>query len=301
MKTNIHSNTLGLAAVLALAVLPVAARAQGTSLSVGNSVPVQNALGRNWLGSSWDSNNASRVEIRETWTAGTILAPTNDPGEIETFNPLVRVSYLGCNSIGANPGLFASIFEERLSTNVTYYARVFDAPTVTGALYYADSTGFSGPPDYVADLNVAFGPSMLVRTGAPDNDTDGDGIPDELEGVVHTDPTNPDTDGDGYDDWFEAHYSEYLSPTDPDRPLEIQIHDPQALAEPHTVSWWTIPVPDMEYQLEYTDALPYEGAFTAPVTNVTATDTNLVVPVEDWVTNGLFKGFFRVKVPYEGP
>lgn len=35
-------------------------------------------------------------------------------------------------------------------------------------------------------------------------DTDGDGLPDDLERIYQTDPENPDTDGDGYEDGLEV-------------------------------------------------------------------------------------------------
>ena len=35
-------------------------------------------------------------------------------------------------------------------------------------------------------------------------DTDGDGVPDTAEPLLHTDPGNPDTDGDGQNDLADA-------------------------------------------------------------------------------------------------
>jgi hypothetical protein len=49
----------------------------------------------------------------------------------------------------------------------------------------------------------------------PDNpDTDGDGLIDGEEVFLGTDPTNPDTDGDGFDDLVEAQSG--TSPLDPE-------------------------------------------------------------------------------------
>src|SRR5262249_10782896 len=53
-------------------------------------------------------------------------------------------------------------------------------------------------------------------------DSDGDGIPDEREVAIGTNPFNRDTDGDGFDDLFEDTYREFgfdpLAPTkDSDR------------------------------------------------------------------------------------
>ena len=279
-------------------------QAQIISLAVGNSVPIQNALKRNLPGSNGNPGGlAVQVEIRETTAGGGIAPPDPDTGEGSAANPLVRTSYLGHDAIGTDPGLFSETFTNRLATNVTYYARVYDATTPGAAKYYADTGTFAGPPAYLDSVDVTFGPLLLVKTGAADTDTDGDGIPDTLESeTLGTSPTKPDTDGDGYSDWFEGHYSEYMHPTDPDPGLELQITPPQVYAvNPHTVSWQTIPVPDMTYRLQYTDALPYEDPYIVEVWSGTLTDTNKEMSVEDWVTNSLYKGFFRVVVPYEGP
>ena len=59
MKTNIHLKVLAATAMFALAILPVAVRAQGIALSIGNTVPVQNILGRNLPGTSGDPDRAA--------------------------------------------------------------------------------------------------------------------------------------------------------------------------------------------------------------------------------------------------
>ena len=46
--------------------------------------------------------------------------------------------------------------------------------------------------------------SNAPATGSADTDTDGDGIPNDAEKVLGTDPTNPDTDGDGQNDLADA-------------------------------------------------------------------------------------------------
>ena len=38
-------------------------------------------------------------------------------------------------------------------------------------------------------------------------DTDGDGLSDEEEAALGTNPANADSDGDGLDDWFEGNSS----------------------------------------------------------------------------------------------
>ena len=57
----------------------------------------------------------------------------------------------------------------------------------------------------------------------------------------------------------------------------------------------------MTYRLEFTDELDFENPYIEEIWSGTATETHLVVDVEDWVTNSLHKGFFRVVVPYDVP
>ncbi|MBN1336690.1 MAG: hypothetical protein JXB39_12100 [Deltaproteobacteria bacterium] len=59
---------------------------------------------------------------------------------------------------------------------------------------------------------------------AEDDDTDGDGLPDEVEYVVGTDPLNPDSDGDGVPDGEEI--GSVDSPRDTDGDTVIDALDP---------------------------------------------------------------------------
>lgn len=302
MRTEFHVKIWGWAALFALAGLPSVASAQGSSLSVGNNVPVTNALGRNLLGTDGYPDNSGRIEIRQTWTGGLILAPTNEPGQLETYNRLVTNSYLGQGNLGVNPGKYTVNFKDRLPTNVTYYARVFDRADSAAAIYYADTEPFPGQPEDVTSINPEFGTLKRVD-GEADVDTDGDGLPDAFEdGETGTYPSERDSDGDGFNDWFEAFYDEYMDPNAPTNALEIQINVPENPAvDPHTVSWWTIPVPNMTYQLQYRPQWA-DGEAYSNLWSGTATETYLDVDVQDWVgTNDPPKGFFRVVVPYAGP
>ena len=203
--------------------------------------------------------------------------------------------------VGANPGIYAETFTNRtvLATNLQYYARVFDRPPGPDPVYYADTVPFFGPPSDLPSINPEFGPAKLVATGEIDVDTDGDGIPDGAEVDYGLDPNSPDTDGDGYNDWFEAFWWEdYLNPKEGDAPLVIQINSPEIPgAEPHTVSWWTIPVPGMTYQLQFRPWMPAEAAYSN-VWSTVATETNVEYDVESLIeTDSPVKGFFRVVIP----
>ena len=290
----------------ALAILPAQARAQGVALAIGNTIPVENVFGRNWPGTNDDPGNSCPVEIRRTWTGGLILAPSNDPAQLDAFNPLVTNTYLGRGVIGVNSGTYAETFTNRsvLATNLQYYVRVFDRPPGPTPVYYADTLPFY-PPATDPSINPEFGALKRVDGTFPDPDSDGDGIPDAMEGNTEglwgLDPGNPDTDGDGYDDFFEVIHDEHLQPTEKDRSLEIQINAPQIEAGPYTVSWWTIPVPAMTYRLQFRPQF-VDGDVFSNVWTGAATETLLDIDVQEWVgTNDPPKGFFRVTVPYERP
>ena len=299
MKRVRRANATVWTAILALALLPAAVRAQEVALAVGNTVPVVDVFGRNWLGTNNDPGNSCPVEIRRTWTDGVILAPSNDPAQLEALNPLVTNTYLGRGVVGANPGIYAETFTNRsvLATNQQYYARVFDRPPGPAPVYYADTLPFF-PPATDPSVNPEFGPQKLVATGEPDVDTDGDGIPDGAEGDLGLDPYSPDMDGDGFNDWFEAFWWDYVNPKEGDVPLEIQIHSPEVPGSgPRTVSWETIAVPGMTYQLQFRPWWENETGYSN-VWSTVATDTNVEYDVESILqTDSPAKGFFRVVIP----
>lgn len=308
MRKVLQWKSIGAACVMAL-FAGADAGAQEKSVYIGNSIPVMDALGHNFPG-SWlsPSSDCARVEIRQAGPGGLIVAPDPVTGEGSPLNPLVRMSRIGMNvePPADHLGKFKEQFTNRLElAGMTNFVRVFDRSDPSASLYYADSSQFQDvPPDQwsiTPSLDVEFGALKLVSTGAPDVDTDGDGIPDAMEGDMGLDAGNPDTDGDGYDDWFEAHYDGYLLASEPDRPLEIQIAAPADLAaDPHLVSWWTIPVPGMTYWLDYrsqwVDGVEYTNIWSGAFT-----DTYLEIDVEDWVQTGNSKGFFRVRIPYSRP
>ena len=298
MKRVRRANATVWTAILALALLPAAVRAQEVALAVGNTVPVVDVFGRNWLGTNNDPGNSCPVEIRRTWTDGVILAPSNDPAQLEALNPLVTNTYLGRGVVGANPGIYAETFTNRsvLATNQQYYARVFDRPPGPAPVYYADTLPFF-PPATDPSVNPEFGPQKLVATGEPDVDTDGDGIPDAMENErTGTIASEWDSDRDGWDDRFEV-LNDTLDPNE-SRPIDVWIHPPQVAEDPTTVSWWALP--GVAYRLEFhpdqVDATNY-----VEVAAGAASSTEKVEEV-DWVLDESPTGFFRVKAfPYGMP
>jgi hypothetical protein len=264
------------------------------SLTVENQTALTDVIGRTLPGTWGFPDTAARVEIRKAVSGG---KPPPDPatGEGEPEN-LVLASHMGKGILGSNPGRFSEVFTNRLGAG-SFYARVYDQPAAGSSLYYRDSSLFTddGSAQY-AYPNFAGGGWYLIQTSAPDTDNDGDGIPDALELDMALDPNSSDSDDDGYPDLFEVLYSDYLNPAEPDAPFLVAIELPAPEeTDPYVVSWDTIPVPGMAYRLEYTDALPFEEAFTETIWSGTATDTTLTVDVDEWVrTNDILKGFFRV-------
>jgi hypothetical protein len=95
-------------------------------------------------------------------------------------------------------------------------------PAGQGAHVPGDRVGKDAPPGMVDLMPFANDHMMAIRVHASPSyagddggithesmpallfiDTDGDGLPDDLEKRIHTDPANEDTDGDGYTDGTE--------------------------------------------------------------------------------------------------
>lgn len=309
MKTRRQASVMVWTALLALVVLPGLARAQDISVGVGNLIPVTNVLGQTWTGSNDDPDRSCRVEIRQTWTGGMVMAPSNGAEQVNTFNPLITNSYLG-HSVpvpAVNPGTFSEGFNDRsvFQTNRQYYVRVFSRPNPEEAVYYADTPPFFGPPEGVPNVNPEFGPPARVD-GEEDVDTDGDGIPDALEdSEFSTSPSEWDSDLDGYSDWFEAYYLGYMNPlsepANKEAPIELAIQAPQLETDPHVVSWWTLPVPGLTYRLDYRPSWSDDAAFSNVWEGAANSNSYQEVPVDERVPPDEPQGFFRVTVPYEGP
>ena len=275
--------------ILFIAGLGLTAQAQiQKDLHVGNPAPVTNALGQKFPGSNGDPDQACKVEIRQVGAG--ILPPDQVTGEGHPNNPLLRASYMGHDITETDSGMFSEAFSTRLTNGVAYFARVFDAPLPANALYYADSVAFTNP---VApgenDINVDFQGFKLVSTGLPDIDTDGDGLPDEMENeVTGTYATRWDSDEDGFSDYYELTHPDYLRAKEAD-PIDLWLHAPQMEDDPYYISWWT--VPGLAYRLGYYTAADAPDAYSE-VWSGTATETNLEIDVEDVMVDS--NGFFRV-------
>ena len=85
-----------------------------------------------------------------------------------------------------------------------------------GTTFLVDAVAFSASDSFVPD------PWTL------DNDCDNDGLSNDYEAILGTDPKNPDSDGDGVDDGIELEYGS--DPTDPDSTVQVPATSHVALA-----------------------------------------------------------------------
>ncbi|MBP5787335.1 MAG: hypothetical protein J6Y19_05930 [Kiritimatiellae bacterium] len=289
-------------------------------------------------GGAGADSSAARVEIRAVkWNygSGTVVPPTAEGVSDESANPLVAVTRIGAGTVGVRPGRFAVCIPREALTNtvtvnatgqmdtnlpphpdryVSFFARVYDAPTVEESHYYVDSL----PVRYNPDLyftNMVFAKAMKAIGGGTDLDSDDDGLSDQEESAAGTDYLNPDTDGDGLLDGVEVAYG-----LDPNSPLLITAlttkrpEDPalnaildESESEWH-VEWPSSTDPEVKYELELvydvddfahisdgTEDDPY--VLDRMVVDTTITQTNWVHDITEWIKSyDLPRGFVRLKV-----
>ena len=287
-------------------------------VTLGNSEPVKDAIGRKLPGQNSLPDYSPRVEIRAVGAG--IVAPDPKTGESdEAANPLIAQSFIGENVLSDHSGKFSHTFIDRRELSAGNFVRVYDHYAPEWAIYYWDSIVFqdvsSNLWSMTPSLDVVFGSRRVVDTEnySGDPDTDGDGIPDALEMGLNLDPNSPDTDGDGYSDLFEVLYGQWMQPSEPDPSLTVELaregaweEEPGGAPEdgplpPLTLSWDTIPVPDMEYVVQFRSLWEDDEAYSNIWRGV-HTDERIELDVQEWLDrSGFERGFFRVRVPYALP
>lgn len=286
--------------------------------------------------------SAARVEIRAVkWNygSGTVVPPTAEGMSDESANPLVAVTRIGAGTVGARPGRFAVCIPRDALTNavtvnaagqidttlpphpdryVSFFARVYDKPTVEESRYYVDSDIVKYNPDLYF-TNMVFAKSMKAIGGGTDLDSDDDGLSDQEEIAAGTDYLNPDSDGDGLLDGEEVAYG-----LDPNSPLLITA---LTTKRPEDPTLDDILDEDSEWHVEWPSSIDtnvtYELQFVANVEDFARfpaagednpeiiwdtmrvygpiTQSNWVHDVTDWIKGvGLPHGFVRLKVILPG-
>lgn len=284
-------------------------------LYVGNLQPVLDQFGRPMPGSPLVTQAARRplVELR---TATTGVFPPLTNGTAHPLNPLLSVEGstggVGLNTATANAGLFCVVLPDR-PAGAKVFARVYNAPTVAEATFYADS--------YLVDIPAAPANSLVLtfKAAAPiqSGDADGDGLADSWEELLGTDDrATADYDKDGMSDLDEMLSGTALD--DPDSKLSfrtirresatVPLGDGTVWTNPVVVRWQS--VPGKKYRLEYVPMLavddPETGepyAFTADLDEDGVEDDVIVAGENEYeigmivdVPDPNLTGVFRVKL-----
>mgnify|MGYP003590584445 CR=1 FL=1 len=294
-----------LSAMLWLAAAVCATAGLETPLYIGNVVPVTDQYGRPMRGSplAIEAAGRYRVELRVA-KDGIIHHPRWI--NLEKDNPLLTTNGvnglvgMGLNAAQADSGMFCVVYPLRPTPGTQVYARVFNAPTLAEATFYAN-TDLRAVPTLDESLVLSFEKARPMDPG----DDDLDGLNNSWEQVLGTyDRLTPDYENDGMPD-----LNEMLAGTDPTRAqskLAFQLvrrdtapaplGEGGAMIKPVRVKWQS--VPGKRYQLEFVPTLLGAPVFLPVGDIVTAdegeTEIEMLVDVED-----ADAGTFRVRLVQE--
>lgn len=223
----------GAVAVLLLGAIPV--MAQNVPIQVAAKQQINDQLGK----------PLSRVDgdlVQILFVNGHVYPPQGIDGHPHTNNPVAYETRIGYGLINhtSTVGRFNASITRRSEEQII--ARVYNAPSVEAASFYADSQVFT------PDMGEVFYPVISATTNAFDPaDDDGDGLSNSMEKDLGSNPNSLDTDGDGISDMDEFRSGTELA----DESSYLQMVE--ILPEVGTimnVQWST--VPGKSYQLQYT-------------------------------------------------
>jgi len=285
-----------------------------TPLYVGNSSPVLDQYGRPMVGSnlSEEAADRSRVELRTSTDA--IIHPPSITGVAHPYNPLLTpdsIGGMGMNTSRPDLGIFAMSLTNRPASGTRIFARVFNAPTVAEASFYAD-TAMVDAPASASSLPLTFGTATALDT----NDFDGDGLNNSWEKAMGTDGEGgvapDDFDGDGMLDLHEMLAGTGGNDPDsllsfrtiPQEELEAPLGEGDPVSRPVRVRWQS--VPGKRYQLQFVPTLlglqqfiPVPGVGDVDGVITAGTDEYVIDLIID-VPEGTTAGAFRVRLVHDG-
>jgi len=292
--------------------LVVAANAWGglvAPLYIGNLEPVLDQYGRTMPGShlAEEANSRCLVEIH-TSTIDTILPPLTN-GASHPFNPLLSaegVGGVGLNTSSPNSGLFCLALPHRPVAGTQVFARVYNAPTIEEASFYADSL-MVDIPARANSLVLSFSDARPLDP----RDDDEDGLNNSWEKALGTDSVHTnDFDGDGMSDLIEMLAGtapddassllsfRFIRRENPAVPAEVGQEGDAPWVKPVRIRWQS--VPGKKYQLEYTPMLIQlsgEDPIFLPVGEVvTAAEGEFEIEMLADVPEDKAAGSFRVRL-----
>lgn len=222
------------------------------------------------------------VQILRSYN-GVIDAPGTNGAPAGTNNVVIASSSIGS---GVDPavgqtGQFGMSLADYDGGIV--FARVFNAASLAGASFYADSQTYQPGAGY-----SVFIPSLNTVQPLDGNDDDADGLVNSWEKSLNTNPNNADTDGDRVSD-----YHEFLSGTDGNDAGDfLRMVQVMPVLNGHSIVFWAS-VSGKTYQVQFSADLATQ-AFADLGGPVTATGTTTQIIH----TNGLAApgGHYRVKI-----
>ncbi len=269
-----------------------------TPLHIATETPIRDEYGNLLRGSALSSpSERDFVQVLyATPASNSAVRPPNYDGTPNVTNPPVKG---GSSFIGhltspdlVNPGIFdVSLAYPRpnISANsrTGMFVRVFNAPTITQATFYADSQVLPFKSDSIQVLLVTVGPTT---NPIDPRDFDGDNVNNSWEGSLGSNPTNTDSDADGSPDG-----EEFRAGTELTNAMSMFI---MAWIEADTnlnatVAWES--VAGKKYQVEYTAGDLRSSPIYTSVSGVVSAQTAVT---QTTITNGMANpdGTYRVRL-----
>jgi hypothetical protein len=191
-----------LLAALAIAFATTRAGAQMTTpLHVGALQAIVDEFGATLQGNA-SSDPSARDLVQLLWASNSIIYPPAYDATPNPNNPPVTNGQSGIGTLTSpvmiQPGIFSAVLSNPRPAGGKLFVRVFNAPTLAGASFYADSQVLTISGNQI--LIAQFGGTTNALDG---RDDDGDGLNNSWEKSLGSDAGRWDTDGDGVGDGDE--------------------------------------------------------------------------------------------------